>query len=137
MAIVIIINTNSWVTEAETNSYLEAKIGADSWSALSSTVKKQCIISAYRKIKYLIGMTITEITQAVKDAQMEMSWHLYKYWKDYEKTDTLIASGVKSFNFNGWSETLEKIDVPAFIKNMLQDNYSGGHKFMTVERELN
>lgn len=134
MALALIVNTNTWITEHECNAYLEEKLGADSWTALSSTIKMQCIISAYKLMKF--RLSISTVTQAVMDCQAEMSWWLYQYRKDYEKRDALIASGVKSFNFNGWSESLDSVKLPQFVYDMLPDSLQSGAKFFTITREL-
>lgn len=134
MALTLVVNSNTWITEHECDAYLEEKLGADLWSALSSIIKMQCIISAYKLMKY--RLSITSATQAVMDCQAEMSWWLYQYRKDYEKRDALIASGVKSFNFNGWSESLDSIKLPQFVYDMLPGNLQGGSQFFKVTREL-
>lgn len=136
MAVTIIINSNSWITLAEANNYIEAIPNSSSWTALTDTVKKQYIITAYRKIIYSSELSISTVTQRIKDAQAQFAYWLSKYMNEWEKRQALYASGVRSFDLPGWAERLEKATLPYEIQNMLADNLSGGVHFGNVSRDL-
>jgi hypothetical protein len=63
-------------------------------------------------------------------------WVFYKYEFNFSKSKRLYASGVRSFNFNGWSESLSKSELPVNIQDLLEDFATGqGGKFFEVKRE--
>ena len=67
----IIIGSNSWVTIAESDIYLDEKKGADSWAALANSEKIKDLITAYRWINGLPNLSITLVTDKLKQAQIE------------------------------------------------------------------
>lgn len=136
MALILVINVNTWVTIAEADSYLEGKFDAGAWAPLSDTIKKQLLITAYRWIVGTPELVLPAVaTDAMKNAQIELAWWVYKFWTGYDKRDGLIASGVKSFRISKFSENFTKQDLPKFIKDLLADSLSGEY-FPVVEREL-
>ena len=71
MALTLTIGTNTFVTLAETNSYLEGKIGAGNWFTLTDDEKKQCLISSFRWLVRL-GVPRTASSTPVKEAGISM-----------------------------------------------------------------
>lgn len=140
MPVVVTVGSNSWITRAEADAYLEEKWGASAWASLSGLQKDQLLISAYRWINQQPNISIptTSTAAIVKNAQCEAAWFIYNYWSEYEKRRALIASGVKEFEVSNFSETLNKIAFPDFILGMLID-FSVGDAgyFPTAKRDLN
>ena len=137
MALTLTVGTNTFVTLAEANAYLEGKFGAwTTWNGLSDTVKKQCLISAFRWLVRL-GVSASSVAQIVKDAQCELAWWLYQNYEAYEEREALYASGVREFKLGKWSEELTAASIPEFIKDMIGDLIGVGGYFPTFERELN
>jgi len=139
MAATVIVGTNSWVTTTEADDYLEEKFGADAWAGLSATIKAQCIITAFWWIfNYpFVNIPKSSTNESVKNAQIELAWWIYNYYKSYEKRGALIASGVKEFDLSKWSEKLHEQDLPQVVLNLLDGELIGkGGYFPTVSREL-
>lgn len=134
MAVVIIPGTNSWITLAEANAYIEEIPGSSSWTTLTPTEQSQYIITAYRKIYF--AFTIGTVTEKLKYAQAKFAYWLSQYMTEWEKRQALYASGVRSFSLPGWSETLESVDMPEDIKDILSDSLSKGAYFGNVSRDL-
>lgn len=139
MAIVVTVGSNSWITRAEADAYLEEKWGASAWASLSATEKDQLIITAYRWINQQPNLSIPAASTLliVKNAQCEAAWFVYKYWAGFEQRRALIVSGVKEFEVSNFTETLEKVAFPDFISGMLIEFTTGeGGYFPTAKREL-
>ena len=134
MALTLVIGTNTFVLLTTADSYLEGKLGADAWSSLSDTVKKQALISAFRWLLRL-GVPASSVAMNVKRAQCELAWWLYQNYQEYEDREALYASGVRSFRLGEWSENLAEADIPKFIKDMLSDILGNGY-FPEFSREL-
>ena len=134
MAVTIVVGTNSWITLAEANAYIEEIPGSSDWTALTNTVKSQYIITSYRKIYF--AFNIGAVTDKLKYAQAKFAYWLSQYMTEWEKRQALYASGVRSFSLPGWSETLEAADIPEDIKNILSDSLKKGAYFGNVTRDL-
>lgn len=131
------IGTNSWVNIIEANTYFEDIWDGSFWSSQSLSDKQKLLITACKWILssgYSISMSST--SQKVKDAQCELAKEVYNAYSEYKKRQTLYASGVRSFNFNGWSESLVKQELPINIQGLLSSFATGqGGKFFEVERD--
>lgn len=131
-----IVGQNSWVTVAEANTFFSDLWGGDFWATLSVAQKQQLLITAFNWINssgYSISPTSTSVL--VKNAQMMLAKEIYNSLPDYEKRQTLYASGVRSFSIEGFSETLAKQELPFNIQQLLNDfKTGGGGKFFEIER---
>lgn len=131
------VGVNSWVNINEANTYFGDIWDGSFWSSLSLSDKQKLLITACKWILssgYSISMSST--SQIVKDAQCELAKEVYNSYSEYKKRSTLYASGVRSFNFNGWSETLSRGELPVNIQDMLEDFATGqGGKFFVVSRD--
>lgn len=136
MALTLTLYTNTFVTLAQADDYLEGKLGANAWTTLTDNQKKQCLISSFRWLIRL-GVSSTSTSAIVKNAQIELAWWLYKNYEEYEDREALYASGVRTFHLSKWSESLSTPDVPQFIKDMIGDLIGVGGYFPEVTRELN
>lgn len=136
----IVVGSNSWVTVAEADTYLEGKWGASGWAGLDPvTQKTPLLISAFRWIRRLTGYSVPadSTDQNVKDAQCEAAWYLYKHGTGSDKREALRAQGVKAFRVMSFSETLTASEVPDFIADLLKDYESTyGHAKITVSRDM-
>jgi hypothetical protein len=135
MALTLVVGTNSFVTLTEANDYLEGKLGADSWASLSDTIKKQALITAFRWLVRL-GVPTSSTSDNVKSAQIELAWFYYQNYEAYEEREALYAGGVRDFTLSKWKESLEKADVPEYIKDLVGDLIGVGGYFPDFERDL-
>jgi beta-glucosidase/6-phospho-beta-glucosidase/beta-galactosidase len=131
------VGVNSWVNINEANTYFEDIWDGSFWSSLSLADKQKLLITSCKWILssgYSIAMS--SASQKVKDAQCELAREVYYSLSEYKKRNTLYASGVRSFNFNGWSETLMRGELPITIQSLLEDSKTGdGGKFFVVSRD--
>lgn len=132
----IIVHTNSWVTIAEANDYLENKIGASAWAGLANADKTNYLISAFRYIRQRYNIPKTSTLEIVKEAQIETAWWMYTFWVDYEKRRNLYSAGVKKFTVSKFSEELQKAESPAFLDDLLDEYSKDGVQFPLISREL-
>jgi hypothetical protein len=131
------VGTNSWVNITDADTYFNDIWDGSFWPSLSLLQKQRLLISACKWILssgYTISMSST--AQLVKDAQCELAKEIYESWAEYKKRRTLSASGVRNFNFNGWSENLKKQELPINIQYLLEDFATGqSGKFFEVDRD--
>jgi hypothetical protein len=138
MALTLTVGTNSYVTLAEANDYMEEKWTASAtWATLSDDTKKQLLISAYRWMRrdpnYSLSATVTTARQY---AQIELAWYMYEYWDEHEERDALHSQGVRDFTLSKWKEKLEQSELPTIVRDLLDDDLlNAGGYFVTVERE--
>lgn len=134
----LIVDTNSWVTLAEANSYLDEVYGASAWIGLSDDVKKRCLISAYRWINRLTNYSISIATVKVKYAQIELAWYIYQYNDTHKKHEALVAQGVKDFDLSKFSESLSsKTGLPKSVEDLLDDYDIGSGGYLPLfERDV-
>lgn len=93
----LVVDTNSWVTEAEADDYMDSRYG--SWEFWDDTTNKAAaLITAYKRIAEsgAFSNLPTEATQAMKDAQCEMALFLAAEGGDILRRKALQAQGVTS-----------------------------------------
>jgi hypothetical protein len=133
----LVLNVNSWVTVSQANTYFADKWGASAWAILTNAQKEQLLISAYRWIKSLSALTISTVTDLLKQAQYETAWYLYKYDAEHNKRSALHNQGVTSFTVLEFSEDLKGAKFPDYIMEYLKAYITGGTaQIVTVTREL-
>lgn len=135
------VGVNSWVTQTEANNYLEDKIDASAWSALSSANKDKYLISAFRWIKQQSKYSIpnSATSYKVKWAQIETAFYMLTYWTEHQQRAALQSQGVKNFRLLSWSETFSKnAGLPIDVEGLLEDYLTAfGGSFFDVERDYN
>ena len=132
---VIIVGTNSWVTIAEADDYLENKIGASDWAGLTDANKTTYLISAFRYIRQKYNIPVASVLQVVKEAQIETAWWMYTFWLDYEKRRNLYSAGVTQFKISKFEEWLQKATTPQFLDDLIGEFKDTGMRFPLIERE--
>lgn len=133
----LVVNTNTWVTLAEADSYLEERLGADAWVSVSDTNKIQCLITAFRWINRDPNYTISVVTNSLKWAQIVLAWYVYNNLDEHEKRAALYNQGVRKFIVSRFHETLVKGGLPEEVKDLLTDYaYNAGGYLPVIEREI-
>jgi len=139
MVLTLTVGLNSWVTLAEANEYFEGSYQASAaWAALTDTVKKQLLISAYRWIQQqvLFSISASSTAEIVKQAQCEAAYYLLTYGDEDEKRRALSGQGVTEFELDNWREKLSKYNFPEFLSDMLDAYYTGkGARLIEFERD--
>lgn len=133
----LVIGTNTWVTVAQADAYFLYKDTAAAWAALSNSQKESYLVTAYRIINSLSSLTISTVTQKLKDAQCELAWYRYKYGSESDKREALASQGVKRFKVSQFEEELTKGGIPDYIMEYLEGYITQGTgRFFKVNREL-
>jgi hypothetical protein len=135
--ITLTVNTNTWATLAQANSYFEGKWNADGWVSLSSDNRKKLLITAYEWINTNPNYTISGNTEKLRKAQMELSWFIYNNSEIYEKHELLWASGVTEFRISKFWEKLTKPGLPPKVEDLLSDyDYNSGGYLPLINRDV-
>jgi hypothetical protein len=143
----IVVGTNSWVTIAEADAYLENKANAENWFLLPANPassgeasKESFLVEAYYRILYnpeFNGLTASLTNQDVKNAQIEFAFWLLNNYDDYLEREAKIASGIESFTFSKWKEKLgDQIQTPWLVTAIIDKAGFSGSNFLvniTVE----
>jgi len=141
MAVTVIVGTNSWITLAEADDYMDGKVEDTNWDSKTGDQKNRAIVSAFRMIynsgKFNIPKTAT--AQIVKDAQSELADYLAEFYSSHKKRTALRAQGVNDFKVSKWEEkSFKDPEIPSYIVDMLDDYLQGvGGYFPTVSRDFN
>lgn len=93
----LVVDTNSWVTEAEADNYMDSRFGSvEFWD--DDTQKAAALITAYKRIvdSGRFAALPDTATQGMKDAQCEMALFLVAEGGDILRRKGLQAQGVVS-----------------------------------------
>ena len=139
MAVVIVVGTNSWVTETEANTYFEARVTASDYWVNLATINKPALITAYKWLnagKYTFPATPT---QNMKDAQCEMALFLIQHQPDLDlrmglQVQGVIQAGVVKERYRE-DNTIE-LPMPPIVQTLLQE-YSTDRPVYLVNIERN
>lgn len=117
------VGTNSWVTEAEADAYLEDRVGASLYWA-SGVDKEGALITAYRWLKANPNLNIpATATQAVKDAQCEYALFLIQHQPDIDLRMGLQAQGVAEAGIvkEKYRVKMPGLPIPPSVMALLDD----------------
>lgn len=126
----IVVGTNSFVTIAEADEYLETKNEATNWFRLNDnppikgeTSKESFLSESFYRLVYNVNYSLTEAVtnSVVKKAQIEFALFLLDNYDDYTSREAKISAGIKSFTYSKWKETLSGgVKMPYIVEAMLQ-----------------
>ena len=122
----MVVGTNSWVSVAEADNYLNQKLNTTSWATAN---KEGALVSAFYEIYNDPSLLIPKnsTNEKVKNAQIELAFWLVENITAWNKRKSLQSMGVKEFDIDNVKEVYNKnSSLPTFIDNMLQDFKSGG-----------
>jgi len=126
MAATITVGTNSWVTEAEGNTYMEARLGAGDYWTNGAADNVPALITAYN---WLVGCGKytfpTTAVAAMKSAQCEMSLFLLRNSPDIDlrmgiQAQYVVEAGVVKEKYR----TPTGIPIPPTVDRLLQSYQS-------------
>lgn len=138
MAVTITVGTNSWVTEAEANTYFEARVkGSDYWTAGASD-NKPALVTAYNWLNAAYDLPVVGTT-TIKNAQCEMALFLLQHQPDLDlrmglQVQGVIAAGVVKERYK-FDNSVE-LPVPPIVQQLLQ-SYATDKPVFTVNLERN
>jgi len=90
----IVVGTNSWVTEAEANTYFDDRIRASDYWTDAADDNVPALITAYNWLNAGKYAFPTTATQPIKDAQCEYAFFLLQHQPDLDLRMGLQAQGV-------------------------------------------
>lgn len=130
------VGTNSWVSVAEADTYLDEKFSAGNWATLAYEAKEQLLITSYRWINaQRVNIPASSTESNVKYAQIELAWYCYGHLTSHEKRRALYAQGVRDFKLSKFEEKLEKGGIPDFILDLIKEELTGyGGRFPVASR---
>lgn len=120
----ITVGTNSWVTEAEANTFLGDRLDADGYWVDEEPDNVRALITAYKWLnagKYSFPSTAT---QPIKDAQCEYALFLLQHQPDLDlrmglQVQGVTAAGVVKEKYKGGNFT--PLPIPPIVEQLLDD----------------
>lgn len=131
----LVVGTNSWITVAEADAYLQYNMGAEDWFKLvvtgekGSITKESVLVTAFNEITAspLVSVAANSTDARVKNAQAEMTLFLLKYYDELYGRRASIASGLSSFSYSERREDFNMRDgggsptLPSNVLGLLND----------------
>ncbi len=127
----LVVGQNSWSTIAESDTYLEDRIGTSDWFLLEDTddpgviAKSTLLTSAYHWLIAAPQVSLTaDLTDAnVKNAQIEAAIYLQEHYADMDNRRAAISQGVTEFEVSKRQEKFDssKVSLPQHILGLLTD----------------
>ena len=137
--VLIIIDTNSWITETDANTYFSTRIkGGDYWID-DADDNVPALITAYKWLnagKFAFPATVT---QPIKDAQCEMALFLLQHQPDLDlrmglQVQGVIAAGVVKERYK--DDNSVELPIPPIVAKLLEE-YSTDRPVYLVNLERN
>lgn len=130
----LIPGTDTWATVSDADALLALRVGTQQWFALPEVSpapgddsKEAYLGTAYQWLKGMYGLAASaSAPAALKEAQILAANWMIDNRAEYEKRETLSASGVEDFSWSQWSETLGGVEVPRFISDLMISLGIGG-----------
>lgn len=136
----LVVGSNSWVSVAEADTYLEDTPGATDWfnlidepgSKKGEEAKSSFLVLAFRTLSThpdLSGISASVSDDDVKDAQIEMALYLLRYREDLVQRGILQDAGVKQFEIGEWREEFFESggSLPSHILSLLSGYLNYGN----------
>lgn len=124
MAAAIVVGTNSWVTEAQANTYFEARLTASTYWTNGASINIPALITAYKWLNAGKYSFPTTSTQNMKDAQCEYALFLIQHQPDLDLRMGLQAQGVRTAGVVKEkykdSNSIE-LPIPPIVQKLLED----------------
>ena len=124
MPATIIVGTNSWVTEAEANTYLEARVKSGDYWTDGAIDNIPALITAYKWLKAGKFTIPATITQPIKDAQCEMALFLLQHQPDLDlrmglQVQGVIVAGVVKEQYR--QDNYIEMPIPPIVQQLLAE----------------
>ncbi|MCK4815127.1 hypothetical protein KA005_05095 [bacterium] len=134
----IVVGTNSYVTIAEADAYLNERIGASIWFALPDDAsegadsKTVYLASAYNWLlsSPTLDLPETSTDDAIKNAQIESAFYLLEHYNALNARRSAQAQGVVSMRLSKkWEEYADRdvSEIPNFISGGLSAYMTGNN----------
>jgi len=139
MAATITVGTNSWVTEAEANTYFESRIKAGDYWINDAPDNIPALITAYNWLNAGKYTFPTTATQPIKDAQCEMALFLLQNQAGLDlrmglQAQGVIAAGVVKERYK--NDNTVEMPIPPIVAQLL-DSYDTESPVYMINLERN
>jgi len=112
----LLVGTNSWITVAQADDYLQHNMNAEAWfdlvavGAKGSQSRENILITAFNEINSspIVNIGVDSTDQNVMNAQAEMALFLLSNYDTIYSGRAIVASGISSFTY---SEREEQYDT--------------------------
>ncbi len=120
----IVAGTNSWVTEAEANTFLGDRLDADTYWIDDEPDNTRALLTAYNWLNNSGRFDFPDVAvQIMKDAQCEYALFLLQHQPDIDLRMGLISQGVVKAGVvkEEYDRKETGIPIPPFVSDMLSD----------------
>lgn len=120
---VITIGTNSWLTEAQANTYFEARIRSSDYWLDGGDDSLPALITAYKWLNAGSYSFPDPATQGMKDAQCEMAFFLLQHQPELDlrmglQSQGVIGAGVIKEKYK--DDNYVELPIPPLVKKLLE-----------------
>ena len=135
----ITVGTNSWVTEAEANTYFDDRIFASDYWTDAASDNSPALVTAYKWLNSGPYSFPATAVQNMKDAQCEMAFFLLQHQPDLDlrmglQAQGVIAAGVVKERYK--NDNYVELPVPPIVQKLLE-GYSTDKPVYLVDIERN
>ncbi len=119
----IIVGTNSWLTEADADTYFTDRIKASDYWTDDAPDNSPALITAYKWLNSGKYDFPDDATQAMKDAQCEMAFFLLQHQPDLDlrmglQAQGVIAAGVVKERYK--DDNFIELPIPPIVMELLE-----------------
>ncbi len=135
----IVVGTNSWLSEADANTYFTDRIRASDYWTNSAVDNSPALITAYKWLNSGRYSFPTTATQGMKDAQCEMAFFLLQHQPDLDLRMGLQAQGVTAAGVvkeKYKDDNYVEIPIPPVVQKLLE-SYETDRPVFLVDIERN
>jgi len=120
----ITVGTNSWVTEAEANTYFDDRIFASDYWTDAASDNSPALVTAYKWLNSGPYSFPATAVQNMKDAQCEMAFFLLQHQPDLDlrmglQAQGVIGAGVVKEKYK--DDNSVELPVPPIVQELLED----------------
>ncbi len=120
----IVVGTNSWLSEADANTYMGNRLDADGYWVDEAPDNVRALITAYKWLNAGKYTFPTTATQPIKDAQCEMALFLLQHQPDLDlrmglQAQGVIAAGVVKERYK--NDNYVEMPLPPIVIKLLED----------------
>jgi len=122
----IVVGTNSWVTEAEANTYMDERLGAADYWTNGAADNARALVTAWTWLtnspKFSFPTAVASITTVMKYIQFEMALFLLQHQPDIDLRMGLQAQNVTEAGIvkEKYTLSIHGIPLPATVVDMAQ-----------------
>ncbi len=135
----IVVGTNSWILEADANTYMGNRLDADSYWIDEEANNARALITAYNWLNAGNWSFPDTVTQGMKDAQCEMALFLLQHQPDIDlrmglQAQGVVVAGVVKEKYK--NDNYVELPFPPIVQKLLE-SYETSRPIFLVNLERN